>query len=168
VSDDGLAVIGGEGESGRRVLPGSSVARRRHDHEDDGLAGIGVGPRPKLKRARRPTGLYEMWRSITDPLYWDSETDTSFAIHRPIFNKHVQELRCDYTDAEIIEGFREFVRQVQAGRIALTNKTAWFVFYSRRSSLVRRSIEDGFVPRPETAEELRWDPGAFEPRHVSD
>lgn len=156
VRDDSDGLQGpGVGESGGRVLPGSADARRRHRFEDDDLQGVGVSARPKLKRMRRPTGLYELWRSITDPLEWEREIETTFDVPRPLFNKHIADLRSDYSDAEITEGFREFVRQVQAGHIGLVGKPAWLVFYSRRLSLVKREQTVAFS---EDIEEVPWLP----------
>lgn len=138
--DDDAPAIGGD-ESGR-VLPGSPLARRRHYLEDDGLTGPGVEDLPKLKRQRRPTGLWERWLMAIEPVLRDSSSTSSPFIRRAIFNAHVKAMRVDYNDDEILAAFKKFAELVKAGKIHVHGKNAWLTFYAWRTTLLRREVSD--------------------------
>jgi len=148
--DDDLFVHGRE--PGAREVPGSR--RRRAYYEDDGVLAVGQDRlRPAKKRARRPSGLWEYWLHVMEPVLFTTKFHAFIA--RPIFNKHVRELRVEHSDKEIMAGMARFAEAVETEAVRL-RQHPWFTFYGRRSQFVVHETEvDWFEPQGEP--EWDWD-----------
>jgi hypothetical protein len=89
-----------------------------------------------------------------EPVLMRSGVDSTPYVGRAVFNKHVHDMRVDYSDEEIANAFMRFAEKVRSGTINVSGRSAWFTFYSWRSKLLRRESEAALVA--EAAESLLY------------
>lgn len=103
--------------------------------------------------------MLRQWHQIVDDAVEERNGDPN--ISYALFNKHLRELREEFTDPVIRAGFVRFAEMVRAHTVDVRGKPAWLVFWSRRRKLVRNVIYVDSLPEVVPAPR---NPLAIEPR----